>query len=657
MNAPDNTPGVILNVDDTAPMLYAKTRVLRAAGFTVHEAQTGADALKLLHELRPAVVLLDVKLPDMNGLDICRMIRADPALSLTLVLQTSATFVDGAARIRALDSGADSYLVEPMEPGELLANVRALLRLRRAEEQVRDNERLLRLATRAAKLGTWSFNLEDAEAVSAKAFIARAEMPGHGKITSGGTYQLHPDDHGALEAAFQAALDGRVEFDVQYRMVSRMGDLVWVAAQAAVVRDATGRPTQVVGVALDITERKLADMERERLLQREQAARIQAEEATHLKDEFLATVSHELRTPLHAITGWIQLLRTGQLGEDASARALESIQRNAQSQGQLINDLLDISRIISGKLRLDLKPVPLEKIVEAALDTVRPAAQAKNITLTTSLDTDTGAIVADFERMQQVVWNLLSNAVKFSNNDSEVRVALRRSKGSVEISVADDGSGISPQFLPYVFQAFRQADATSTRQHPGLGLGLAIVKQLVELHRGTVSAQSAGLGRGATFSVSLPMRAAVQPAAGSELEDVQSLGADLTGRKLIGVRVLVVDDDPDAREIVATLLTRAGASVLRAASAGEALDLLASDIPDVILSDIGMPGKDGYAFIRELRGRPLGKGGQIPAVALTAYARPDDRFRALSSGFQMHLAKPVEVRELLRVVANLTGKI
>jgi signal transduction histidine kinase len=656
LTASETPRPVILVVDDNAPMLYAKSRVLRSGGFLVHEAQTGADALRLALEIRPQVVLLDVKLPDMNGMEVCRRIRADPNLDLTLVLQTSATFVDGSSRILALDSGADSYLVEPMDSEELLANVRALLRLRRAEERVRENERLLRLATRTAKLNTWQFDLASAKSVTAAEFTAQSELPSLGQISSNGLYRLHPEDGPKLEAAFRAALEGRAEYDVQYRVVSRNGDVAWVAAQAAVVRDNAGKPVQVIGVALDITERKQADIERERLLLREQAARIQAEEATHLKDEFLATVSHELRTPLHAITGWVQLLRTGQLDPQASQRALESIERNAQAQGQLINDLLDISRIISGKLRLDLRPTFLGRVIEAAIDTVRPAAQAKNIRITTALDSDPGTIIADFERMQQVVWNLLSNAVKFSENDTEIRVAARRVGQTVEISVSDQGSGIAPEFLPHVFQAFRQADGSSTRKHPGLGLGLAIVKQLVELHHGTVSAHSAGPGQGATFTVSLPTSTAATSPAVSGREHWDEASMELANRRLGGVRVMVVDDDADARDIVATLLKRSGAEVTCASSAGEALELLRTYVPDVLLSDIGMPGQDGYSFIRAVRGLPSGVGAQVPAIALTAYARPDDRFRALSSGFQMHLAKPVEVHQLLKVVASLSGK-
>jgi signal transduction histidine kinase len=637
-------------------MLYAKSRVLRSGGFVVHEAQTGAQALQLIASLAPQVVLLDVKLPDMNGIDVCRRIRADPSLNLTLVLQTSATFVDGSARILALESGADSYLVEPMEPAELLANVRALLRLRRAEERTRESERMLRLATRAARLNTWQFDLATAKAVTAAEFAAQSELPSLGHISSNGLYRLHPEDRIHLEAAFRTALEGGAEYDVQYRVVSRNGDVAWVAAQAAVVRDAAGKPVQVIGVAQDITERKQADMERERLLLREQAARIQAEEATHLKDEFLATVSHELRTPLHAITGWVQLLRTGQLDEEAAQRAVESIERNAQAQGQLINDLLDISRIISGKLRLDLRPTQLARVIEAAIDTMRPAAQAKNVRIVLSPGPDPGTIVADFERMQQVVWNLLSNAVKFSESGSEVRVAARRSGQGIELSVEDQGSGIAQEFLPHVFQAFRQADGSSTRRHPGLGLGLAIVKQLVELHHGSVHARSAGPGRGATFTVYLPASAPAAAPVVAGPRGADGLGARLAGQRLGGVKVMVVDDDPDARDIVTALLTRAGAAVTTAASAAEALALLQSNVPDMVLSDIGMPGQDGYSFIRAMRSLPSAQGGKVPAVALTAYARPDDRFRALSSGFQMHLAKPVEVGELLRVVASLAGK-
>ena len=656
MIEPDNNPAIILNVDDTEALRYAKTRILRAAGHTVYEAGSGAEALRIIKEIRPELVLLDVKLPDMNGMDVSRAVRADPELSHTLVLQTSATFVDGSSRIKALDSGADSYLVEPMEPGELVANVRALLRLRRAEEKIRENERLLRLATRAAKLDTWNFDMAGRSSIAAAELAAGCELPVFGQMSTQGQYTLHPEDGPRLEAALAETLENDTEYDVEYRVVGPNGEICWIASQAIVVRNPAGKPLQLIGVGVDITERKLAEIEREQLLHREQAARLEAEDATRLKDEFLATVSHELRTPLNAIIGWIHLLRTGQLDVEAATRAVESIDRSAQSQSQLINDLLDVSRIISGKLRLELRTMTMLSVVEMAIDTVKPAIQGKGITLDVDLDKEVGSTAGDPDRLQQVVWNLLTNAVKFSNKGGTIAVKLERSGSNVVLTVKDDGVGIDPQFLPFVFHPFRQGDGGSTRKHPGLGLGLAIVRQLVELHGGRVRAASAGKGRGSIFTVTLPVRVSgEEPAAAVAAESVQIAASGRPGSlpDLKGVSVLVVDDDEDAREILATVLVHAGATVTKAADTSEAFAHLEHAIPTILLSDIGMPGQDGYAFIRELRRREPDKGGRIPAVALTAYARSDDRFRALASGFQMHIAKPVEVGELLAIVANL----
>ncbi|MEO8005974.1 MAG: response regulator [Betaproteobacteria bacterium] len=647
---------VILNVSDTEALLLARSRILRAAGYIVHEATTGVQAVHLAREVRPELILLDVKLSDVGSMDICRAVRADQELALTLVLQTSAGFVDGSSRIKALDSGADGYLVEPTEPAELIANVRALLRLRRAEEKVRENERLLRLATRAAKLDTWKFDMAGRSTVSASEFAAGCELPTVGDASTHGQYSLHPEDGPRLEAALAETLANDAEYDVQYRVVGRNGDICWIASQAVVARNPAGKPLQLVGVGVDITERKLADIEREQLLRREQSARLEAEDATRLKDEFLATVSHELRTPLNAIIGWVHLLRTGQLDEEAAMRAVESIDRSAQSQSQLINDLLDVSRIISGKLRLDLRPLTMPSVVEVALDIVKPAIQAKGITLDVELDAEVGSTAGDPDRLQQVVWNLLTNAVKFSNKGGKISVRLERSGSNVLLTVKDEGVGIDPQFLPFVFHPFRQGDGGSTRKHPGLGLGLAIVRQLVELHGGRVRATSPGKGKGSVFTVTLPVRVlGEEPAAAVAAESVEVAANSRPGSlpDLKGVSVLVVDDDEDAREILATVLIQAGASVTKAADTAEALAHLDHAVPTILLSDIGMPGQDGYAFIRELRRRDADKGGHIPAVALTAYARSDDRFRALASGFQMHIAKPVEVSELLAIVANL----
>ncbi|HZH90678.1 MAG TPA: ATP-binding protein [Pyrinomonadaceae bacterium] len=388
----------------------------------------------------------------------------------------------------------------------------------------------------------------------------------------------------------------------------------------------------------------------------------QAEAASRTKDEFLATMSHELRTPMTAILGWSQLLRSRTLGEEDFERALEIVERNAQAQNKLIDDLLDISRIITGKLRLDVRPVDLAGIVGAVVEALRPTAEAKAIRLQALVDPQAGPVSGDTDRLQQVVWNLLSNAIKFTPKGGRVQVRLERIDSHIEIIVSDSGRGISPEFLPHVFDRFRQADGTSTRTHGGLGLGLSIVRQLVELHGGTVSVESDGDGKGATFVVQLPQMIARRqtddaapvrrhPTVGG----VGGLSFDCPPT-LKGLRVLVVDDEPDTRRLLCTVLERCGSEVVTAGSAHEALAAFARSKPDVIISDIGMPEEDGYEFIAKLRAAEAGHGSRIPAVALTAYARVEDRVRALNAGFQVHVPKPIEPVELLAVVASLTGR-
>jgi signal transduction histidine kinase/ActR/RegA family two-component response regulator len=388
-----------------------------------------------------------------------------------------------------------------------------------------------------------------------------------------------------------------------------------------------------------------------------------AEAASRLKDEFLATVSHELRTPLTAVLGWIHVLRGGRLDESQAARALETIERNARSQVQLIDDLLDVSRIITGKLRLEVRPLDPVSPVESAVEAVLPAADSKDIRIQKVLDTGIGSISGDPARLQQVVWNLLSNAIKFTPRGGRVTVRLARVESHVEISVTDDGEGISGEFLPYVFDRFRQADGTTTRRFGGLGLGLAIVRHLVELHGGTVRAESGGEGRGSTFTVKLPLVPFYQREA--EAEEARPAAHENEARTAVvecpenldGLRVLVVDDEADTLEIIRVSLNQCGALVTTASSSAEALDLLGRDSPDVIISDIGMPSEDGFEFIRKVRLLPPERGGRIPAVALTAYARAEDRLRVLRSGYQMHVAKPVELTELVAIVANVAGRV
>ncbi|HEY1784428.1 MAG TPA: PAS domain S-box protein [Pirellulales bacterium] len=423
--------------------------------------------------------------------------------------------------------------------------------------------------------------------------------------------------------------------------------------------DANGQVTGGAKIVRDITADKRAEIERERLLAAERVARAEAERIGHVKDEFLATLSHELRTPLNVILGWIHLLTTGRMGPEETAQALQIIQRSARSQTQLIEDLLDMSRIISGKLRMDVQRVELAGIIDAAIEAVRPAAEAKGLRLVKVLDPTSGPVMGDPNRLQQVVWNLLANAVKFTPKGGRVQTRLTQSQAHVEIEVSDTGQGISLEFLPHVFERFRQADASTTRRHTGLGLGLAIVRHLVELHGGSVIVLSAGEGRGASFTVSLPALepeeiAETRPLLLSSPSEPGDPGCSRPG--LTGVRVLVVDDERESRELVRRLLEECDASVVTAASAAEALIALRHTRPAVLLSDIGMPDEDGYALIRRVRQLPAHEGGQIPAAALTAFARTEDRSRTLSSGFQMHLSKPVEPSALLAAVASLAGR-
>jgi len=372
-----------------------------------------------------------------------------------------------------------------------------------------------------------------------------------------------------------------------------------------------------------------------------------------LKDEFLATLSHELRTPLGAILGWTQLLkRRGQVGEAELREALDVIERNTRIQTQLIEDLLDMSRVTSGKLRLDVQPVEPADIVDAAVETVRPAADAKGIRIERMLDASAGPVSGDPHRLQQVAWNLLSNAIKFTPKDGKVQVALRRVGSHVEIAVADTGIGIAPEFIAHIFERFRQADGSTTRREGGLGLGLSIVKSLVELHGGSVHADSAGAGKGSTFRVLLPLAFARD---GSRAAD-EALTGTFVPADLAGLRVLVVDDHADARDLLRRVLAECGAVVLTASSAAAAVELVEKERPDILVSDIGMPGTDGYALLRQVRALGDARGGRLPAIALTAFARTEDRTRALRAGFLAHVAKPVDTSELVATIATVAGR-
>lgn len=423
------------------------------------------------------------------------------------------------------------------------------------------------------------------------------------------------------------------------------------------VRAEDGSIEGVVGTTREISQRKMLEDKRSDLLNSERSARAEAERVGRLKDEFLSTLSHELRTPLNAISGWVQLLRRGTLSEQDQAKAIETISRNTQSQKNLIDDLLDMSRIVSGKVRLESQPINLGVVVLDAVESVRPAAEAKDITLTAAVDPLIGETHGDPNRLQQVVWNLVSNAVKFTPKGGAVRVELHRSATELTVCVTDDGIGIAPEFLPQVFDRFRQADASITRRHGGLGLGLSIVKQIVEMHGGSVGVTSPGVGRGATFTVNLPASPAiVRPPEDARRPRAKRETTPPPTDALKGTTVLIVDDDPDGREILQRMLEDTGTKVLTADSVDAADGILADTRVDVLLSDIGMPDRDGYDLIRSLRASPKPSLQRLPAAALTAFARPEDRQAALRAGYDAHISKPVEPGVLIAVVESLAGK-
>jgi signal transduction histidine kinase len=523
--------GLILVVDDNEVGRYTKARILRDAGYEVIEAATGDSALRLTVERAPRLVLLDVNLPGVDGLEVCRRLKADPVTASVAVLQVSATHVREEDTVRALEGGADASLTEPIEPAVLVATVRALLRARLAEDALRD------------------------------------------------------------------------------------------------------------------------------ALAREQVTRAAAEAANRTKDEFLATLSHELRSPLGVILTWVALLRSGRIDDAGKIRALEAIERNTRHQAKLIEDLLDVSRIISGKMRLEVGVVSLADVVEAALEGVRHAADAKVIRLEVPPAATVGPVSGDPARLQQVIWNLLSNAVKFTPRGGQVSVHVERVESQAQIQVADSGRGIDPVFLPHIFERFRQADSSTTRSDGGLGLGLAIVRHLVELHGGTVQAESDGFGHGSTFTVRLPLRAVNLPVATAlPVRTSRPLPPVLPLPELNGVHVLVLDDEPDAREALAAVLEGSTARVTAVATVREALAAVERGEVQVVVSDIAMPSEDGYRFIVDLRRLPADRGGTLPVIALTAHAGVQERQRILAAGFDEYLAKPIEPRDLVTTVARMAAR-
>lgn len=520
---------------------------------------------------------------------------------------------------------------------------------KRAEEAVRESERQLRTLANAVPLLAWM-----------------AEPDGHifwynqrwydytgtrpEEMRGWGWQSVHnPEVLPLVLERWRASIMSGEPFEMEFPLKSAGGEFRSFLTRVTPLRDEQGRVVRWFGTNTDVEELRRALK--------------QAEDANRMKDEFLATLSHELRTPLTSILGWARMLSNRQLDEANTARALETIERNAKAQSQLIEDILDVSRVITGKLRLEVQSIDLAAVIESSIDAVLPAAEAKGIRLQRVLDSGASMVSGDPARLQQVIWNLLSNAIKFTPRDGRVQVKLERINSHVEIIVRDDGQGISPDVLPFIFERFRQADSTMTRAHGGLGLGLAIVRHLVEMHGGTVEVESAGEGLGATFTVKLPLVVvrSFNARRASDAERVHPTASNGSPfncpPELDGLRLLVVDDEEDTRTLLKMVLEKCGASVTTVSSAREAIAALKRTRPHVLISDLGMPEEDGYALIKKVRALPEEEGGKTPSAALTAYARVEDRMKVLRSGFQIHIPKPVEPAELVAVVANLAGRI
>ena len=635
---------VVLVVDDNPATRYTTSRVLRAVGLTVVEVANGRDAIDKAMD-GPDLIVLDINLPDIDGFQVCRELRARAQTQRTPVIYLSATFVDDVDKVEGVNAGADGYLTHPVEPPVLVATVNAFLRARRAEEAEQQSEAKFKAIFDNALNG---ISLLSADLIFIDVNPSMCHILGRDRdaivgrhITAFSTKEqalISPDMTQALEAT--GAWRGTAPV---LNASGALVDLEWSISIHSV-------PEIRLAIVSDITTRKAAEAERESLLVREQLARAEAEQANRLKDDFLAALSHELRTPLSAIVGFSRVLQLRPIADDPQALAcVDAIQRNAQVQAQLISDLLDISRITSGKLDLDRQYLSPADAVQSALSSSQNSAKAKNVTIRLSLDRSIESIWWDPTRFQQVVWNLVDNAVKFSPLGGVVDVRLSQGPSTIDLEVRDQGRGISPAFLPYVFDRFRQENAGSRRSHGGLGLGLAVVYQLVTAHGATITASSDGEGRGASFVLRMPRVSASEAPVRAKTTVAAPAG------NLRDVRILVVEDNSDARMLIRGILTDAGAVVRDVPDVASALGALSAFRPDALVSDLGMPDRDGFDLIREVRS--LGWSADVlPAIALTAFAREEDRRQVLESGYQSHFTKPLDVDRFVNELRRLLDR-
>lgn len=652
----------VLAVDDHPENLLALEAILESLGENLVKAHSGEEALKCLLRQDFAVILLDVQMPGMDGFETATLIRQRERSRHTPIIFLTAFSTNDSFVFKGYSLGAVDYLLKPIEPEILKSKVAVFLDLFKKTQEIkrqatqlaaintelRQSEERFRCLSTSSPVGIFLTDIEGLCTYTNPRCQAICGFTLEQSLGNGWLESIYSEDRERVKINWSTYTRQGHEYSDEFRFQTPQAIINWVHVRSSPMLSDKGKPIGHVVTVEDITDRKQAEDERNKLL-REQIARQQAEAANRLKDEFLATLSHELRTPLNSILGWARLLRTRDFDEDTTARALETIERNAKLQAQLIEDILDVSRIIRGKLRLNICAVNLVAVIEGAIDAVSPQAEGKAIQLETAFDSSVNTVSGDPNRLHQIVWNLLSNAIKFTPEGGKVQVRLESAGSHAEIKVIDTGIGISPEFLPYVFDRFRQADGQSTRSYGGLGLGLAIVHHLVELHGGNVCAESRGEGQGSTFTVKLPL-----------IEGHRGLGVGCREKSsphsLNGLQVLVVDDEPDVREFVTIALQEYGAKVTAVASTDDAIEALKHLQPDVLLSNIGMPEEDGYTLIRKVRNLDAERGIFIPAAALTAYAREEDGMRALQAGFQIHLSKPVDTTELVVAVAKLAGR-
>jgi PAS domain S-box-containing protein len=629
-------PGMITSqkivvVDDNPASLYSTVRILRSAGFQVIEATNGTDALAVADQ-DVGLIVLDINLPDIDGLEVCRRLRARTNTAYLPIIHLTATFVASDDMFQGLAAGGDSYLTHPVDPPVLIATVRALLFARQADVIRRATDARFRTIFELASSG---IALLDPDLVFQDVNPEFCRLAGRDRsaIIGQKCVDIIAPGHEELCRHLHRQLDNGGRWAGTLPVARPDGSIAEVEWRIVAENHKGAR----IAIATNVTER-------EKLLESERAARTEAERSNRLKDEFLATLSHELRNPLNAMLGWASVLKRKNVTPTMLEQGLDAIERNSRVQSHLIEDLLDFAGIRFGKMRVDMDTIPPGRAVESAAEVVQAQASNKGVELHLHIADREAHILADESRLQQVVWNLLSNAIKFTPAGGRIDLRAGVVDAQYEIAVTDTGRGISAEFLPQIFERFSQQESGTGKSFSGLGIGLTIVKHLVDIHQGFIEVESEGLGKGTTFRVRLPL---------TDRRPSETAGEQIA--RLKKVRVLVVEDDPDARALIVRILADAGAQVSDAPNAEAAMAHIKSNVPDVLVSDIGMAQLDGYQLLRNLRAAGF-DAERLPAIALTAFSRVQDRADAMAAGFQAHLAKPVKAESLISAVANLSRR-